>query len=221
MAGVKHDPIADIAVISANLRDRYKTGFPILKEIVQNADDAGGSHLSFGYSEGLPGAEHELLKGPAVFFINDGPLTSADADGILSIALGSKASNENAIGKFGLGMKSLFHLCEAFFYLSDQWSTGDDFHSNVFNPWSHLREPWEIFSKNDKSLIQDHLDDVIKALKDNIETQNWFIVWVPLRKRPLGDDGSIIEYYPGDTEFSQISFLMKIWGLNWVSYYLS
>ncbi|MEI8210218.1 MAG: hypothetical protein WCG16_13495, partial [Methylococcales bacterium] len=198
MAGVKHDPIADIAVISANLRDRYKTGFPILKEIVQNADDAGGSHLSFGYSQGLPDAEHELLKGPAVFFINDGPLTSADADGILSIALGSKASNENAIGKFGLGMKSLFHLCEAFFYLSDQWSIGDDFHSNVFNPWSHLREPWEIFSKSDKSLIQDHLDDVIKALKDNTETQNWFIVWVPLRKRPLGDDGSIIEYYPGD-----------------------
>jgi len=52
MAGVKHDPIADIGLISDNLRDRYKTGFPILKEIVQNADDAGGSHLSFGYSKG-------------------------------------------------------------------------------------------------------------------------------------------------------------------------
>ena len=133
MAGVKHDPIADIALISDNLRDRYKTGFPILKEIVQNADDAGGTHLSFGYSKGLLGAEHELLKGPAVFFVNDGPLTQRDADAILSIALGSKASNENAIGKFGLGMKSLFHLCEAFFYLSDQWSIDNDFHSNIFN----------------------------------------------------------------------------------------
>ncbi len=45
---VKHDPIGDIAVISEILRERYKTGFPILKEIVQNAD-AGGSHLSYGY----------------------------------------------------------------------------------------------------------------------------------------------------------------------------
>lgn len=41
MAGVKHDALADIGLITDNLRDRYKTGFPILKEIVQNADDAG------------------------------------------------------------------------------------------------------------------------------------------------------------------------------------
>jgi hypothetical protein len=198
MAGVKHDPIADIALISDNLRDRYKTGFPILKEIVQNADDAGGTHLSFGYSKGLPGSEHELLKGPAVFFVNDGPLTQRDADAILSIALGSKASNENAIGKFGLGMKSLFHLCEAFFYLSDQWSIDNDFHSNIFNPWGGLRERWENFSNTDKALIQEQLEEVINALKDVTKTQTWFTVWVPLRKRSSNDDGSIIEYYPGD-----------------------
>ena len=54
MAGVKHDPIADIGLISDNLRDRYKTGFPILKEIVQNADDAGGiSSKLLGIVEGL------------------------------------------------------------------------------------------------------------------------------------------------------------------------
>ena len=45
---VKHDPIGDIAVFSEILREHYKTGFPILKEIVQNADDAGGNHLSTG-----------------------------------------------------------------------------------------------------------------------------------------------------------------------------
>jgi len=198
MAGVKHDPIADIGLISDNLRDRYKTGFPILKEIVQNADDAGGSHLSFGYSEGLQDAEHELLKGPAVFFINDGPLAETDADAILSIALGSKASNENAIGKFGLGMKSLFHLCEAFFYLSDQWETGEDYHSDIFNPWANLRELWEEFNKNDKQLIQQQLTPVINQLKLNTKKQTWFIVWVPLRKRHSHYDGSIIEFYPGD-----------------------
>ena len=200
MAGVKHDPIADIGLISDNLRDRYKTGFPILKEIVQNADDAGGSHLSFGYSKGLSDANHELLNGPAVFFINDGPLAETDADAILSIALGSKASNENAIGKFGLGMKSLFHLCEAFFYLSDQWETGENYHSDIFNPWANLRKPWEIFNKNDKQLIQQQLAPVINRLKLNTKKQTWFIVWVPLRKRHSHYDGSIIEFYPGDKQ---------------------
>ncbi len=200
MAGVKHNPLADIGLISENLRDRYKSGFPILKEIVQNADDAGATQLNFGYSSGLPDAQHELLKGPAVFFINDGPLTEADSDAILSIALGSKASNENAIGKFGLGMKSLFHLCEAFFYLSDKWAEGENFHSNIFNPWGELRERWESFDQTDKQLIQHHLAEVIEQLRAESGTGSWFIVWVPLRKRHTHYDGSIIEYYPGDDQ---------------------
>lgn len=202
MAGVKHDPLADIALIAANLRDRYQTGFPILKEIVQNADDAGATHLSFGYSKGLPQAKHDLLKNPAVFFINNGPLTSIDADAILSIALGSKASNENAIGKFGLGMKSLFHLCEAFFYLSDQWAEGEAFHSNIFNPWGDLRDIWEDFNPSDKHLIQQHLDPVINGLIEKANIPTWFLVWVPLRKRHSDYDGSIIEYYPGDNGYA-------------------
>ena len=31
-----------INLIADNLRDRYKSGFPILKELIQNADDAHG-----------------------------------------------------------------------------------------------------------------------------------------------------------------------------------
>jgi len=198
MAGVKHDPLADISLIADNLRDRYKSGFPILKEIIQNADDAGSVHLCFGFSKGLPDANHELLKNPAVFFINDGSLSETDADAILSIALGSKASNENAIGKFGLGMKSLFHLCEAFFYLSDQWDGGKEFHSNIFNPWGELRGNWESFDDTDKHLIQQHLKAVITYINQQDNTKTWFIVWVPLRKRYSHYDGSIIENYPGD-----------------------
>ena len=41
MGGYLHDPLADINLIADNLRDRYKSGFPVLKEIIQNADDAG------------------------------------------------------------------------------------------------------------------------------------------------------------------------------------
>ncbi len=198
MAGVRHDPLADIGLIADNLRDRYKSGFPILKEIIQNADDAGSTHLCFGFSEGLSDASHELLKNPAIFFINDGSLSETDADAILSIALGSKASNESTIGKFGLGMKSLFHLCEAFFYLSDQWECREDFHSNIFNPWGTLREDWESFENADKHLIQHHLKAVVDYINKQSNTKTWFLVWVPLRKRHSYYDGSIIENYPGD-----------------------
>lgn len=56
--------------IAANLKDRYKNGFPVLKEIVQNADDAQASSLIFGWSPGIAGADHPLLGDPALFFIN-------------------------------------------------------------------------------------------------------------------------------------------------------
>lgn len=41
MAGFSQDPLQFIRLIADNLRDRYESGFPVLKEIIQNADDAG------------------------------------------------------------------------------------------------------------------------------------------------------------------------------------
>lgn len=35
----------------------------ILKELIQNADDAEAKRLAFGFSEGLVGAQHPLLGG--------------------------------------------------------------------------------------------------------------------------------------------------------------
>ena len=47
-----------IDLISDNLRDRYRSGFPILKELIQNADDAGAKRLVFGVHEGFAALEH-------------------------------------------------------------------------------------------------------------------------------------------------------------------
>jgi hypothetical protein len=62
-----------VNLIADNLRDRYKSGFPILKELVQNADDAGAGSLVFGHHAGFAaGADHPLLQGPALWVLNDG-----------------------------------------------------------------------------------------------------------------------------------------------------
>ena len=101
-----------VNLIANNLRDRYKTGFPVLKELVQNADDAGATELNFGYHAGLEAAvDHELLRGPALWILNNGRFTASDRQAITSFGLNSKAAEAGAIGKFGLGMKSVFHLC--------------------------------------------------------------------------------------------------------------
>lgn len=114
MAGFIHDPLQIINLIADNLRDRYKSGFPVLKEIIQNADDAGSAdeliQIEFGLSQGLANAEHPLLKGPALYFINNGTFKDSDDKAIRSFGLNRKAIEQSSIGKFGLGMKSVFHF---------------------------------------------------------------------------------------------------------------
>jgi len=57
MAGFIHDPIQFINLIADNLRDRCESCF-VLKELIQNTDDAQATQLHFGRSPGLLEAHH-------------------------------------------------------------------------------------------------------------------------------------------------------------------
>ena len=59
--------------------------------------------------------------------LNDGGFKPKDKQAIKSFGLNGKAADDGAIGKFGLGMKSVFHLCESFFTLpsTDRTSTSE------------------------------------------------------------------------------------------------
>lgn len=204
-----------VNLIANNLRDRYKSGFPILKELVQNADDAGATSLAFGYHEGLADrADHELLQGPALWILNDGRFKAEDREGIESFGLNSKAAESGAIGKFGLGMKSVFHLCEAFFYVASDGS--QPFHE-ILSPWfqeigSHDKhESWEAVSPRDKQA----LDAVAQAQPMVQPGHSWFMLWIPLRQRKHvpSMEGSmtapIIDRYPGDDGGRDLDFFTE------------
>ena len=62
-----------INLIADNLRDRYDSGFPVIKELVQNADDAQATRIVFGQHPGFPhDTDHPLTTGPALWFFNNG-----------------------------------------------------------------------------------------------------------------------------------------------------
>ena len=123
MSGFNQDPIQFVNLIRDNLGDRYLSGFPVIKELIQNTDDAKATQLDFGLVDGIAGAEHPLLQSPGLFLINNGEFKKSDAKGIRSFGLNSKAGDNSSIGKFGLGMKSVFHFCEAFFATKKQKTT--------------------------------------------------------------------------------------------------
>jgi hypothetical protein len=52
MPGIPHDPKANVQLIRSILRSGYEDGFPVLKELLQNADDAGGGDPEASASTG-------------------------------------------------------------------------------------------------------------------------------------------------------------------------
>lgn len=210
MIGFHHSSHADVNLITDNLRDRYKDLFSILKELVQNADDACAGRLRFGITRGDSESPHELLRGPGLVVVNDGEFRPSDYEAICSFGLNSKAGDAATIGKFGLGMKSVFHLCEAIFFMGG----GDGFaYQELLSPWGKdYRPDWDLPEPQQSQLFASLRRDCLVAVQWNPE---WapFILCLPLRREehlrlPGGQLAkAIIEEYPGDNE--RISDLLQ------------
>ena len=181
----EHHPLGDIEYLRENLLKNYKSGFPVLKELVQNAEDAGSIHFDFGWIEGISNAKHPLLRTPALFIVDDGTFTNENARSIRYIIGGSnKPKDQDAIGKFGLGLKSVFHLCEAFFYIGSEIENPQSKRSDIFNPWEDrdgdiYHPEWGKFDSEDCTKVKETLHKIIK--QPEYQSQ-WFILWIPLRQ---------------------------------------
>lgn len=201
-----------VNLIAGELRDHYENGFPILKELVQNADDAKARTLVFGLHEGFRDASHPLLRGPGLWFFNDGAFEERDARDLRSFGINSKAGDADVIGKFGLGMKSVFHLCEALFYVA--WD-GAQLHREGLTPWKQDADgpsphpEWDETDGADWARLTDHG----KALAAERDCNTWFLLWLPLRmKEHLRTDSGresapIIDRFPGDDPARRLTFL--------------
>src|SRR5437016_5478989 len=121
LGGVRHAPEADIESIR-DLSRGYGSGSGsargILKELIQNAEDAGATRLDILYLPGDSSSAHTLLRGPGLLVANDGPFTLEHRDAITQLNLGTKGTEDRAIGRFGKGLKSVFAWCEAFYIIA-------------------------------------------------------------------------------------------------------
>jgi len=216
MPGFRHSPLEDIQRIRQDLRDRYGDGFPILKELLQNADDAGAGNLGASAScfavvlspDGLPAGRHALLHGPGLCVLNDGDFTANDANSITSLGLSNKAEQAGAAGKFGLGLKSIFHWAEAFFYFSPRQVEGAPAMqapgADLLNPW------WSRYVCTGRHCEWD--DDWKRTREDDcgafgkfatriLHSDRWFGLWIPLRCAAHCVDGGgpvqpVIRHFP-------------------------
>ena len=168
--------------IKSNLQDRYDSGFPILKELLQNADDAGASHFRLDARCGWPEANNPLLREPGLLVVNDGKFRQKDRRDILAFGESGKAADPAAIGKFGLGQKAVFHLCDAFIVHAFN-DNGEEPFSEVVNPFlkldiaGNVTGAWEDVSGSD-------VDCLRRAVSDGFDTRG-LVLWLPFRSDRL------------------------------------
>ncbi|MGV3721597.1 MAG: sacsin N-terminal ATP-binding-like domain-containing protein [Actinomycetota bacterium] len=179
MTGFIPTPLSYIADLKGILRDQYDSR-SILKELLQNADDARAEQLHLGFHGGWKEAQHPLLRGPSLVVLNDGSFEEAHAGAIRRPRVGTKGAQADSIGRFGLGMKSVFHLCEAFFFLasaSQPVANGRPY-VQLLNPWhaTGFHPEWDSYSPE-----WERLWDAVNSWSHGCDP--WFCLWLPLRRK--------------------------------------
>ena len=180
--GVVRDRLDEIKSIQTLLADVYKDrgdGGTLLRELVQNADDARADRLEFiVLNQGLLGARNPLLRGPALLVVNNGPFSAEDDEALHKAIGGSKEVDTTKIGTFGVGLKSVFHICEAFVYVGKSSAI-----AGVVNPWAGTGNQGEDDPVNpDWDRIEEGgLEKAAAGLLDGID--DGLLLWIPLRRK--------------------------------------
>ncbi|KAL6536570.1 hypothetical protein OROGR_013142 [Orobanche gracilis] len=108
-------------ILTTRLRhilEMYADGPSVLFELVQNAEDAGASNVTFLLDKSHYGTSSLLSpemgewQGPALYCFNDSVFSSQDLYAISRIGQESKLEKPFAIGRFGLGFNCVYHFTD-------------------------------------------------------------------------------------------------------------
>lgn len=101
----------------------YPEGTQIFKEALQNADDASATQFAIILDDRRQAtsvhADLDRFLGPALLFYNNGVFTADDWLSIQNMFESNKASSFSAIGRFGMGSRSYFHVTDLLAIISN------------------------------------------------------------------------------------------------------
>ena len=122
-----------------NILEEYKDGLTIIKEMIQNADDAESTEVNILYDSRQHTTERLLFKGigsshgPAIVVHNNAKFTEEDFVNITKLAGATKKDKPLKIGKFGVGFCSVYHITDVPSFVTGDWLY-------IFDPTlSHLK----------------------------------------------------------------------------------
>ena len=117
-----------------NLLHDYSDGLAVMKELIQNADDAKASEVKFLFDERENSDHRKSLfdpglkshQGPALFAFNNASFTDQDFKNIVKLGGATKSENAEKVGRFGLGFNAVYNLTDVpSFYSNDNFVVFD------------------------------------------------------------------------------------------------
>ena len=181
------------------LLDSYPFDHEILKELIQNADDAGASQIHFvtDMRQHSDRRVFELswrpLQGPALCVFNDQPFGDADLEGIQRFGEGSKTADPAATGQYGVGFSSVYHLTDVPLLLT----SGADGNKMLcvfdptcqYVPGATAAEPGMRY--DDVDALRKAFPDVFMCFMEEQFCTNGTMFRFPLRSREMAEKSAI------------------------------
>lgn len=169
--------------LRTNLKERYhfEGGRTLLRELLQNADDSGSEQVRIAVLSGWPDADHPLLRVPGLMVANDGRYDAASAQGIARFGGSVKATDTAAIGRFGMGQKTAFHVCDAFLVVSEGHET--EVPPLVVNPYIVIGKPGDACLEWKAALTTRDRDQLLSSGLAGSARQ--MVQWYPFRSPTL------------------------------------
>eukprot|EP00057_Strongylocentrotus_purpuratus_P022687 XP_011677161.1 PREDICTED: sacsin-like [Strongylocentrotus purpuratus] len=159
--GISVPPLVDY--LKTILRE-YSDG-QIIKELVQNAEDAGANTVKFLYDVRHHGTETLYLdslapyQGPALYSFNNAKFKKADWNGIQTPARSKKKTDRLKVGRFGIGFNSVYHITDLPSIMSDQkLAFIDPLEEHFFDKRGRVKTGWQFGLGSDSDIFSENED---------------------------------------------------------------
>ncbi|KAI9761621.1 MAG: hypothetical protein M1840_001737 [Geoglossum simile] len=201
----RHTPQSQpITTALRNICREYPAGGVVLRELLQNADDARATHVEFrldtrSYPD-LPLLHPGLrqYQGPALLAYNDAIFSEKDFESLARVGDSGKLEDMSSTGKFGFGFNSVYNWTDAPSILSQTTLLLLDPHHSWSASIGHPGGPQYCLSQDDWCLeIQNQLkpfSDITGASSQHggISVEGT-IIRLPLRTEEQGKDSKICQ----------------------------
>ena len=171
-----------------NILRAYPPDEGILKELLQNADDAKASEIHFVFDPRTHGSTYVFpgnwndLQGPAVCVYNNKPFSKEDIEGIQKLGIGSKVDDPLKTGQYGIGFNAVYHLTDCPYFISnDEIICVSDPHT-AYVPGASENNPGRLFNQLDERFRRNYKDFLSGFLGDLFNLKGSTMFRLPLRR---------------------------------------